>query len=257
MSRIPVSVFLITKNEADRLGRSLEAVAGFADEIIVVDSGSDDRTCEIAESFGAKVIQNVPFPGYGEQKRFAEKQCRNDWVLNIDADEVVSDQLRAEIEHLLGSDMDPHVGYEIRIIDMLPSETFPSVFAYSLYPVRLYNLKYGRYNPSMVHDRVDMGQQTRTVRLSGAILHYSVRSLGKQMEKLLKYAVLQANEYYDSRRKLSRLRIFFEFPHAFLKSYIFRKYIFRGTFGFLISINYAYYRTIRIAMIYEKILLNK
>ncbi|GMA76660.1 hypothetical protein GCM10025880_30770 [Methylorubrum aminovorans] len=88
MAPLPISVFIIVKNEADRLGASLAAVRDLADDIVVVDSGSTDGTQALAASLGARVIHN-DWPGYGRQKRFAEGQCRHDWVLNLDADEVV------------------------------------------------------------------------------------------------------------------------------------------------------------------------
>ena len=252
MSQIPVSVFLITKNEADRLGRSLEAVAGFADEIIVVDSGSDDRTCEIAGSFGAKVIQNVPFPGYGEQKRFAEKQCRNDWVLNIDADEVVSDQLKDQIVRLFSDGAPVADGYRVKIIEMLPGEVKPALFAYSLDPVRLYRRSRGTYNNSTVHDRVDMVNGALINSLNGKMLHYSIRSIEEFIRKLNNYSSMQAQNLVDRNIKISNFRIIFEFKIAFLKAYFGRRYFLRGIFGYLIAINYAHYRTMRLGKYFEK-----
>ena len=88
----PISVFIIAHNEEDRIGRAIRSVESFADEVIVVDSGSTDDTVRIAESFGARVIANA-WPGYGPQKRFAEEQCRNDWLFNLDADEAATPAL--------------------------------------------------------------------------------------------------------------------------------------------------------------------
>jgi glycosyltransferase involved in cell wall biosynthesis len=82
---VPLSIFIITKNEVDRLGPTLESVKGLSSDIVVVDSGSTDGTQELAERLGARVIFN-PWPGYGLQKQFGEDQCRHDWLLNIDAD---------------------------------------------------------------------------------------------------------------------------------------------------------------------------
>ena len=91
-----LSAFLIVKNEAERLPRTLEALRGLADEIVVVDSGSTDATVEIATSFRARVFIRE-WPGYGPQKRFAEDQCCHNWLLNVDADEVVTPELATEI----------------------------------------------------------------------------------------------------------------------------------------------------------------
>ena len=97
---LPLSVFIITKNEEARLPRTLEAVVEWAGEIIVADSGSSDRTVDIAKAYEATVIHRQ-FAGYGNQGLCAEQRCRYDWVLNIDSDEVVTTDLRAEIMYIL------------------------------------------------------------------------------------------------------------------------------------------------------------
>jgi glycosyltransferase involved in cell wall biosynthesis len=91
-SPLPLSVFIICKNEADRIGRTLEAVRGLSDDIVVVDSGSTDGTQALAAQLGARVVEH-PFEGYGPQKRHAETLCRHPWLLNIDADEVIPPDL--------------------------------------------------------------------------------------------------------------------------------------------------------------------
>jgi glycosyltransferase involved in cell wall biosynthesis len=85
------SCFIIAKNEARRIGEVIASVRDLADEVIVIDSGSTDGTQQIAQDLGARVIFNE-WPGFGPQKRFGEDQCRNDWVLNLDGDEVLSDE---------------------------------------------------------------------------------------------------------------------------------------------------------------------
>jgi glycosyltransferase involved in cell wall biosynthesis len=95
----PLSVFIIARDEADRITRTLEAVSALSDDIIVIDSGSRDGTVALAKEAGARVIHNE-WPGYGQQKRFAEQQCRHNWMLNLDADEVVPPELAGEIAAL-------------------------------------------------------------------------------------------------------------------------------------------------------------
>ncbi|MCP5145360.1 MAG: glycosyltransferase family 2 protein [Gammaproteobacteria bacterium] len=101
--RLPISVFVIALNEADRIGRTLASVADWADEVIVIDSGSTDGTCDIARAAGARVISH-DWPGYGQQKIFGEQQCRNRWLLNLDADEVVSPALADSIRSFINGD---------------------------------------------------------------------------------------------------------------------------------------------------------
>ncbi|MGL4973958.1 MAG: glycosyltransferase family 2 protein, partial [Bosea sp. (in: a-proteobacteria)] len=134
---LPLSIFIITRNEADRIGGTIAAVASLSDDIVVVDSGSDDATVAVAEAAGARVLHNA-WNGYGQQKRFAEDQCKHDWRLNLDADEVVPSDLAAEISALM-SGSGPQAGaYAIRIAEIFPGEAKPHRFAYALAPVRLY-----------------------------------------------------------------------------------------------------------------------
>src|ERR671928_1972393 len=109
---LPLSVFIIARNEADRLGATIRAVRELTDDLVVVDSGSTDGTQAVAEALGARVIHN-PWPGYGPQKRFAEEQCRHDWLLNLDADEVVPPELAENIRALFAAGEPPLPAYRI------------------------------------------------------------------------------------------------------------------------------------------------
>src|SRR5690349_20627636 len=140
----PVSVFIIAKNEADRIGATIRAVRGLTDDIVVVDSGSTDGTQAVAQELGARVIFN-PWPGYGLQKRFAEDQCRYDWLLNLDADEEVSPELLAEIRRLFAQGEPLCQAYGIRIAETYPGEAAPHPLAYRVAPVRLHRRATGRY----------------------------------------------------------------------------------------------------------------
>lgn len=252
----PISVFIIAFNEADRIGRTLRAVRELTDDLIVVDSGSSDATREIAEQLGARVIVN-PWPGYGPQKRFAEEQCRHDWMLNIDADEVIPANLAAEIAAQFRNG-DPAVdAYEIRIAEIFPGEGAPHPLAYALAPVRLYRRSKGRYSPSTVHDRVDLAAGARVRRLKGIIHHFSVRSLGEQLAKLNSYTDALADDLDIRGQSVSTLRLFLEFPASFLKAYIGRRHFVRGLYGFMTAMNFAFYRYLRVAKHVERRLLAK
>lgn len=120
----PLSIFIIAQNEADRIGRTIEAARALSDDIVVVDSGSSDGTQALAVSLGARVIFNA-WPGYGQQKRFAEDQCRHDWLLNLDADEVVPPDLAAEIVALFAKGSPASDAYKVRIAEIFPGEGAP------------------------------------------------------------------------------------------------------------------------------------
>lgn len=248
---LPLSIFIITRNEADRVGRTIAAVAGLSDDIVVVDSGSTDGTTDIAAGHGARVIHN-DWPGYGPQKRFAEDQCRHPWLLNIDADELVPPDLAANIRALFAQGEPDADAYEIRIAEVFPGEGAPHPLAYTLAPVRLYRRDKGRYAASTVHDRVQLVPGARVRRLKGTVHHFSVRSLGDQLAKLNSYTDALALDLDNRGAKVSVLRLFVEFPASFIKAYIGRRHIVRGIYGFMTAMNFAYFRYLRIAKHIER-----
>lgn len=252
MSRsLPLSIFLIARNEADRIGRTLEAVRALADDLIVVDSGSTDDTRAIAERHGARVVVNA-WPGYGPQKRFAEDLCRHVWALNVDADEVVPPALADEIRALFEAGEPQADAYEIPIAEVFPTESAPHPWAYSLAPVRLYRRDKGRYSDSIVHDRVVLADGARVGRLKTRIHHFSVRSLGDQIFKLNTYTDQQALDLESRGIRLAAWRLWFEFPLAFLKAYLGRRHFVRGSYGVMTAMNYAFFRYLRIAKHVER-----
>ncbi|CAN5161746.1 glycosyltransferase family 2 protein [soil metagenome] len=246
-----LSIFIIARDEADRIARTIQAVRGLSDDIVVIDSGSTDGTQAVAEKLGARVVFN-PWPGYGPQKRFAEEQCRHDWLLNLDADEVVPEDLAAEIARLFRDGEPAADAYELRIAEIFPGEPAPHRFAYALVPVRLYRKDKGRYSPSTVHDRVDLVAGARVARLKGTVHHYSVRSLGEQMAKLNSYSDAQADDLDKRGLSLSVFRLVVEFPANFIKAYIGRRHALRGVYGFMTAMNYAFYRYLRVAKHWER-----
>ena len=248
---LPLSIFIITKNEADRIGQTLKSIEGLANEILVVDSGSTDNTCEIAKQFGAKVIVNAPFPGYGPQKRYAEEQCQYDWILNLDADEVVSTDLFKEIVSLFSTPHKMGKLYSVRIIDILPHENSYRWYTYSKRPVRLYNRLYNQYSNSTVHDRVKVTKNEKILKLKAPLLHYSVLSINHFVSKLERYAKMLATDYALKKRQVHPIRLATELPLAFIKCYFGRRYVFRGINGFLMAMIYAHYRLTRLIKIIE------
>lgn len=249
---LPISCFIIAKNEADRIEHAISSVRDWvAEVVVVVDPDSSDGTDEVARKLGAVVIKNS-WAGYGPQKRFAEDCCRNNWLFNLDADEAPTQELRSEIRKLFKAGEPEADGYEIAIVELFPGEERPGKFAHMLAPVRLYRRDRGRYVDSPVHDRVAFAAGARIARLKGIMHHRSIRSLGDQISKLDRYSTMQAEDFVARGRRLSQVRLYTEFPLAFIKAWIGRRLILRGTYGFLVAMNYAIFRHIRVAKIYEK-----
>ncbi|WP_375464760.1 glycosyltransferase family 2 protein [uncultured Methylobacterium sp.] len=246
-----LSIFIIARNEVDRIGATIRAVRSLTDDLVVVDSGSTDGTQVLAHALGARVIHN-DWPGYGPQKRFAEDQCRHDWLLNLDADEVVPEDLAANIRALFAHGEPEKPAWRIAIAEIFPGETHPHPWAYALTPVRLYRRDRGRYAPSPVHDRVELQPGVAAGRLKGVIHHFSVRSLGDQLDKLNRYSDQQADDLAARGVAIPSWRVFVELPGNFLKAYVGRRHFVRGVYGFLTAMNYAISRHLRVAKHYER-----
>lgn len=233
---------MIAFNEVDRVARAIGSVAGIADEVIVVDSGSTDGTIELCERLGARVVHNA-WAGYGPQKRFAEMQAANDWILNLDADEWLSDDLRAELRSVLAQSPPPTRCFRIRVRIVYPRRERPAPFAPFHNYIRLYNRTTTRFRDSAVHDVVPPTQDV--VQLQADILHKSYRDVAHVITKTIAYYQLQNSEH----KKLGGaryVRMLFEFPYQFVKYYIFRRHIFGGADGFVYSVALAMGRWARV-----------
>lgn len=240
----PVSCFIIAKNEADRIARAIESVRGLVDEVIVVDSGSSDGTQALAEGLGARVIHN-DWQGYGPQKRFAEDQCRNDWLLNLDADEWLSEELRAEIRALLSTPAMPATTFKMRVTIVYPHRERPAPFADSTICLRLYDRRVARFSASPVFDNVP--EQPDTLSLKGRVYHRSFRGLADVVRKELAYFELQAKTVTKPRALLlARLPV--EMPWQFFRFWILNRHIFGGWYGFALANVVAFMRFLRLAL---------
>lgn len=256
MNAFSLSVFILTLNEADRIERTIQSVGNIASEIIVVDSGSTDGTIKIAQSLGAKVTHNE-WPGYGAQKIFAQNLCTHDWVLNLDADEVVTDDLQNEILSLFQHGEPPLDAYAIKFVDIIPGEQKPRKFAYFAKRIRLYHKSAGQFSTSPIHDSVIVNQGKTVGLLNAKALHFSMRNIGEELIKFNGYTDAQVANLQAKGRKISTWRMYFEFPLAFLKAYFLRRRFLEGKYGFLTAMNYAIFRHLRIAKYHEAKILQK
>lgn len=227
MSAVPLSCCIITKNEGDRIAACIEAVQPIADEVVVVDSGSTDDTVAIAEGLGARVFHR-DWDGYGPQKRFAETCASNDWILNIDADEIVTPEFRGEIAALMQGEP-PFAAYKMRLVPVYPGHTKPRLWSSAHNHVRFYDRRRARFHDSLVHDTVDTGDEP-VGQIRSPVLHYSLRSLAHLRDKLDSYTTLQAKELRKPAWKIL-LRLPFEYPAVFLRYYLVRRNFTGGWFG--------------------------
>jgi len=249
--QLPLSVAIIAYNEEDRIEDVIRSVQGWVQEIIVVDSHSQDKTPLLAKKLGAKVFQN-PWPGYGPQKRFAEDQCSQKWILNLDADERVSTALKEDLQALFAHRETMVAGYKIPIREVFPHQQEPSFWAPAITRTRLYDKTKGRFRDSAVNDLVDLPSSETTKTLKGAIWHASMRSFSHTIYKNNLYTDAQMASSEFQARRPSGLRLLVEFPLSFCNAYFLKKWCFGGLYGFCLSMIYAFSKFQRLAKLYEK-----
>ncbi len=249
-----ISAFIIAKNEAARIARSINSVKDIVHEIIVVDSGSTDDTVQIAKNLRAKVVFNE-WNGYVKQKTFGENLCHNDWILNIDADEELSKELQNEIKFIFSSNNYAHyLAYRAKIVVLHRNNHKAGRFAPYNKCIRLYNRKYSNFsnnNNITTHDSVlfnpNISLENKIYDLSNTIYHRSGISIEQLVAKANFYSSEQAEDLVRLGRNPSKTRIFIESIFYFLKSFFVRRYWVFGFDGFVDSMIFAFARFIRLA----------
>lgn len=227
-----LSVVIITLNEEDNIGRCIDSVAGIADEVVVIDSFSTDRTKEIAESKGAK-FQTRKFTGYIEQKNFAMEQSTFDYVLNIDADECLSNELRDSItkEKESGFTADAYSMNRLNFYEGKPIKTsgwYPDI------KIRLWNKQKGKWEGVLVHEKMVLCTGAKIRHLHGDLLHYSFPTAASLITQADKFAGLAARQLKNESLLFLFLKMVFSPPFKFIRNYIFRLGFTNGATGFII-----------------------
>lgn len=249
---IPCSVYIVTLNCAEWLESTLESVKDFS-EVIILDSGSTDQTYAIAESFPNTRISHQDWQGYAGQKSLALAQCKNDWVLNLDGDEVLSSELKAEIEQTIQSNQLDALITPINDVFLgVPNSKHTKKHA----KVRFFRKSKGRYDlENKVHENVIVDGQS--VRAEGDIYHYGESSIFVKVEKNNQYSELKAQEKYQKGKHPSILKLICIMPLMFMKSYFFRRNFMNGWRGFVSSMINAFYAFLKEAKLFEKRSYNK
>lgn len=244
----PLSVVLIIRNEADNLPRCLASVA-WADEIVVVDSHSTDGTREICERHGKVRFLEQEFLGYGPQKRFAVAQASHDWILNIDADEVLDDEMQASIRRLMGGDVGSSAGFYLTRTLAFMGRVFTRGRESRDRVLRLFDRRRGNFTEAAVHERVMLDGPTGDV--SGRLIHYSYRDLTDYFGKFNAYTSLMANQMWEQGTRASIPGIVLRPVVVFLQYYLLRGNVLNGFPGFVYSLLSAHYKTVKYLKLYE------
>ncbi|MBT3883007.1 MAG: glycosyltransferase family 2 protein [Campylobacteraceae bacterium] len=245
MSKIKASVYIICQNEEIHIKRVLESIKDF-DEIIIVDSGSTDKTLEIAKEY-TNNIYHQDWLGFAAQKEYARKLCANKWVLNLDADEQLTDDLKNEIKDTISDDMTD--GLDIKISSKYLGK-FNSELSKFNRRVRFFKKDIGYYPEKLVHESIMINGNIK--KANGFIYDFGTLDLETHLNKINNYSSLRAEEKHAKNKKASLLKLILVFPIAFIKSFIIKRGFINGTRGFIAAVNNSYYAFLKEAKLYEK-----
>jgi glycosyltransferase involved in cell wall biosynthesis len=245
---VKLTVTVITHNESAHIAAALDSVA-WADEIIVVDSGSTDGTADIARGKATRVITRE-WPGYSAQKNFAADQASHDWVLSMDADERVTPALAREIREVL--ERGPKApGYRIRRVSHYLGKWIRSTDWFPDYQLRLYDRRAGRWNGLRIHESFRLREGEPAV-LQGELEHYAYRDISHHLSKINGYTTLIAEQWHEEGRRTNLVMMALHPSFAFFRNYVLRAGFKDGTVGFIISMMNAHYVFLKLAKLWVR-----
>lgn len=239
-----ISATIIAYNEERNIARAIESLR-CADEIIVVDSGSSDRTIEIARNLGAKVVETV-WPGYAKQKNYAAERAAHDWILSVDADESLSEALEAEIWRLKKNGPT----YDAYTMPRLAQYLGRWINHSGWYPdrkVRLYNRTKATWTGDYVHESVKV--EGSVGHLESNLLHFTCESLSEHLKTMDRYTTLAAEQLIAAKQNVSWGRLIFEPPWTFFRTYVLKAGFLDGVEGLAIANMAALYNFIKYAKV--------
>jgi len=235
--REPLSAFIICYNEEENIARALKSIL-WCDEITVIDSGSTDRTLEICKTFTNVKIVSRPWPGHVAQKQFALTQCSHEWILNIDSDEEVSDELRANIEEVM-LDSTPfqtkYAGYRVSRVVRFLDRWWDKGGWYPEYRLRLLRNNLASWGGLDPHEKALVKGPVRN--LSGALYHYTYHDITDQIDRVNKFSLNSARSLLAQGKNFWFLNLFLNPLFRFFKFYFLKKGFLEGRAGFIVAIN--------------------
>jgi glycosyltransferase involved in cell wall biosynthesis len=245
---IKLSVAIICFNEEKRIQKTLESVSHVADEIIVVDSFSTDKTEKICNKYNVKFIKN-PFKGHIEQKNFALAQCSCDYVLSLDADEVLSEPLVESILRIKEKwDGD---GYYLSRMTQYVDQWIRYSGWYPDRKLRLVKKEYARWGGENPHDFLELRSNGKTSLLKGDLLHYSYTSISSHVEQTNKFTSIAARAAFNRGVQSGMFKVISRPFLKFIRDYFFKRGFLDGKYGFIICYINALYAFLKYAKIRE------
>lgn len=231
-----ISGVIITKNEATNIERCIESLQSVVAEIVVIDAFSEDETVKIAQNLGAKVIQKE-WIGYSQNKNFGNQLAQNDWILSIDADEVLTNDLIQTLQQLT---LEKNTVYSINRLNNYCGQWIKHCGWHPDWNIRLFNKKTTKWKGEFVHEKLAFSPTIKVIKLNGLLYHYSYQNSDDHWQRIEKYAQLAAQQLFQEGRKATFIKLWLSPIARFFRTYIFKLGFLDGKAGWIISVRNAY-----------------
>lgn len=246
-----IGAAIITKNAERHLGNVLASVS-FCDQVVVLDSGSTDTTLEIARAHGAEVHTTPDWPGFGPQKQRAIALLKTEWILLLDADEVISPELGASMLKAANLSAGPKV-WELNRLSSLCGHWVRHSGWHPEWIARFYRRGSAKMSDDLVHESLRF--EGKTGRLDGLMLHHSYDDMSDVLRKLDSYSTAAAKQKFAAGKRASLPGAVFRGAWSFVKSYIFKRGFLDGGIGFMLAVSsaeHSYYRYVKLKLLWEQ-----
>ncbi len=230
-----LSVAMIVNNEQQNLPQCLDTVKDWVDEIVILDSGSTDKTEQIAQEYGAKFYTNTDWQGFGKQRQLAQKYVTSDYVFWIDADERVTEELKQSIIQAVKTDKSDIV-YAVGRLNEIFGRKIRHSGWYPDYVLRLYKTDFTQYGNELIHEIVFVPKKAKIIKLKGDLIHYPYKNIYYYLTKSTKYTKAWADQKECEGKKASLFQAITHSLSCFIKMYFFKMGILDGKQGLILAV---------------------
>lgn len=236
----PISAIILTKNEAKTIGACLIPLMQLCDEVIVVDTGNTDATNEIAKTHGATIL-SLPWDGYAATKNNAATFAKNNWILSIDADEVIQTSLQKSIAAAFAISPNTETVFQLQRKMVIGHTTLHFGSVYKEFRARIYHREFAHWNNLIVHEALVYRTKPKLISLTGILLHYSYQNQHEHQQRLQHYATLSARQMYENGKKSNLFTPYWSAGFYFIKNFIAKGGFLDGIAGFQFVCHETFY----------------
>lgn len=244
-----ISVVIITRNEGSILGRTLQSLQGLTDDLVIVDTGSNDDTIAIARQFNASVVQSE-WLGFGSTKNIGNFAAKHDWILSLDADEAIDEELKKSL-HQIDLPVDGDYVYDLSFKTFIGNTQLKYGEYFGDHHIRLFNKKQVQWDTALVHEKLIIPQGVFIKKLDGYVLHYTMKSFESYSRKLFNYAALNSQKLLIAGKKPSWIKMYLSPLAMFLINFIFKMGFLDGWRGYVAARLSAFYTFLKYAYLKE------